>query len=163
MTRAVFFDVDGVLVHGYHARPDLQLRWDENLLADLGIDPEAFKERFIYDVFVKKVLIGKVGLVEAATSVIAGIFKRSPLSFAAAGALQAVTMAYLVRIAGKAFTEYYRDGESWGEGGIEAAVLRQFERNSRADFLQDFARQAVDRFLSTVHRKAAKAAGRAEA
>jgi small GTP-binding protein len=107
--------------------------------------------------------IVKVGLVEAATSVIAGIFKRSPLSFAAAGALQAVTMAYLVRIAGKAFTEYYRDGESWGEEGIEAAVLRQFERNSRADFLQDFARQAVDRFLSQVHRKAAKAAGRAEA
>jgi len=107
--------------------------------------------------------IVKVGLVEAATSVIAGIFKRSPASFAAAGALQAVTMAYLVRIAGKAFTEYYRDGESWGEEGIEAAVLRQFEQNSRADFLQDFARQAVDRFLSKVYRKAAKAAGRAGA
>ena len=40
MTRAVLFDVDGVLVHGYHARPELQLRWDENLLEDLGIDPE---------------------------------------------------------------------------------------------------------------------------
>ena len=40
MTRALVFDVDGVLVHGYHARPERQRRWDENLLADLssGVD-----------------------------------------------------------------------------------------------------------------------------
>lgn len=62
--RAVLFDVDGVLVHGYHARPELQRRWDENLLADLGVDPERFAKEFIYDAFVKKVLIGKAGLVE---------------------------------------------------------------------------------------------------
>ncbi|MDF2983165.1 MAG: hypothetical protein K0Q69_2937, partial [Devosia sp.] len=29
--RTVLFDVDGVLVHGYHARPEKQIRWDENL------------------------------------------------------------------------------------------------------------------------------------
>lgn len=78
MTRAVFFDVDGVLVHGYHARPELQLRWDENLLEDLGIDPEAFKDRFIYDVFVKKVLVGKVGLVEALDRVLPQLGYKGP-------------------------------------------------------------------------------------
>lgn len=65
MTRAVVFDVDGVLVHGYHARPELQRRWDENLLEDLGIDPDRFREEFIYDIFLKKVLIGQTSLVEA--------------------------------------------------------------------------------------------------
>jgi putative hydrolase of the HAD superfamily len=78
MTRAVFFDVDGVLVHGYHARPELQLRWDENLLEDLGIDPEQFKEKFIYDVFIKKVLIGKVGLVEALDRVLPQLGYKGP-------------------------------------------------------------------------------------
>ncbi len=102
----------------------------------------------------------KVGLVEAAASVIAGIFKRTPLTFAAAGAVQAVTMAYLVRIAGKALAEYYRNGESWGEEGIEAAILRQFELNSRSEFLQEFAGQAVDRVLRKIHLKVAKTAGR---
>lgn len=66
MTRAVFFDVDGVLVHGYHAQPDaLQQRWDENLQADLGIDPERFQHEFIFDIFIKKVIIGQVSLVDA--------------------------------------------------------------------------------------------------
>ena len=35
--RAVLFDVDGVLVHGYHARAERQRRWDEHMQADLGI------------------------------------------------------------------------------------------------------------------------------
>jgi putative hydrolase of the HAD superfamily len=66
VTRAVFFDVDGVLVHGYHAQPDaLQQRWDENLQADLGIDPERFQHEFIFDIFIKKVIIGQVSLVDA--------------------------------------------------------------------------------------------------
>lgn len=78
MTRAILFDVDGVLVHGYHARPELQLRWDENLLEDLGIDPEQFKDKFIYDVFVKKVLVGKVGLVEALDRVLPQLGYKGP-------------------------------------------------------------------------------------
>ncbi|MBS3847954.1 HAD-IA family hydrolase [Devosia sp. BSSL-BM10] len=66
MTRAVFFDVDGVLVHGYHARPEAQQhRWNANLQAVLGIDPERFHQEFIYDIFMKKVIIGQTSLVEA--------------------------------------------------------------------------------------------------
>lgn len=65
MTRAVFFDVDGVLVHGYHARPDLQRHWDAQLLEDLGIDRERFRNEFIFDIFIKKVVIGETSLIEA--------------------------------------------------------------------------------------------------
>ncbi|MHB1102161.1 MAG: HAD family hydrolase [Devosia sp.] len=65
MTRAVLFDVDGVLVHGYRARPERQIRWDENLLADLGVDPERFRAEFICNIFIKKVIIGQMPLIEA--------------------------------------------------------------------------------------------------
>ena len=33
---AVLFDVDGVLVHGYHAKPEFRKCWDENLERDFG-------------------------------------------------------------------------------------------------------------------------------
>lgn len=79
MTRAVLFDVDGVLVHGYHGRPEqLQQRWDEHLLEDLGIDPERFKNEFIFDVFIKKVLIGQVGLIEALDRVLPQLGYKGP-------------------------------------------------------------------------------------
>jgi putative hydrolase of the HAD superfamily len=65
MTRAVVFDVDGVLVHGYHARPELQRRWDNDRLADLGVDPDRFRDEFIFDIFIKKVVTGQTSLIEA--------------------------------------------------------------------------------------------------
>ncbi|WP_165071491.1 YcjF family protein [Paludisphaera rhizosphaerae] len=99
----------------------------------------------------------KVGLVEAASSVVAGVFKRTPTTFLAAGAVQAVTMAYLSRIAGKTLSDYFRNGENWGPEGVEGALLRQFEANSRAEFLQDFAGQALDRFLTKARLKSASA------
>lgn len=83
MTRALVFDVDGVLVHGYHSRPDLQQRWDENLLADLGVDPERFRDEFIFDIFIKKVVIGQMPLIEALDRRLPGLgFKGSSMVFA---------------------------------------------------------------------------------
>lgn len=64
MIRSVVFDVDGVLVHGYHARPDLRDQWDE-ALKGLGINADRFQREFIFDIFIKRVLIGEVPMVEA--------------------------------------------------------------------------------------------------
>jgi putative hydrolase of the HAD superfamily len=83
-TRAVLFDVDGVLVHGYHARPERQVRWDENLLADLGVDPDGFRTEFIYGIFVKQVVIGRMSLIEALERTLPALgYKGSAMQFVA--------------------------------------------------------------------------------
>ena len=87
----------------------------------------------------------KLGLVETATSLIAGIFKSTLVGYAAAGGVQAVSMAYLTHISGEAFAEYFRAGQTWGDGGMQAALIRQFDLTSRAEFLQEFAKQAVQK------------------
>jgi putative hydrolase of the HAD superfamily len=65
MTRAVLFDVDGVILDGYHARPDGLKRWDQFLAADLGIDPVVFNEKFIKPLYVPFVLNRQKSLVNA--------------------------------------------------------------------------------------------------
>ena len=92
----------------------------------------------------------KLGMVEAATSLIAGMFKASLVGYAAGGAVQVVTMAYLTHVSGLTFTEYFARGQDWGDGGMQAALVRQFDLNSRADFLQEFAMQAVNRVMKKV-------------
>jgi putative hydrolase of the HAD superfamily len=42
----IFFDVDGVLVDGWHANSMLRKPWDATLEADFGIDRKAFQELF---------------------------------------------------------------------------------------------------------------------
>jgi hypothetical protein len=59
-------------------------------------------------------------------------------------------MAYLTHISGFAFLEYFERGQSWGDGGMQAALVRQFDLNSRADFLKEFAQQAINRVVRKV-------------
>ena len=59
-------------------------------------------------------------------------------------------MAYLAHVSGHAFADYFRAGQSWGDGGMGAALIRQFNLNSRADFLHEFARQAIARVSKQV-------------
>jgi uncharacterized protein len=54
-------------------------------------------------------------------------------------------MAYLTHISGEAFAEYFQGGQTWGDGGMQAALVRQFDLTSRAEFLQEFAKQAVQK------------------
>jgi putative hydrolase of the HAD superfamily len=42
----IFFDVDGVLIDGWHAKPELRRPWDATIEEDLGIDRDAFREKF---------------------------------------------------------------------------------------------------------------------
>lgn len=90
----------------------------------------------------------RLGLVEAATSLVAGVFKSSLIGFAAGGAIQATATAYLTHLTGLATIDYFEHGQSWGNGGLQAALVRQFDLHRRVEFLRDFARQAVDRVVS---------------
>lgn len=92
-------------------------------------------------------LLMKLGLVEAATSLVAGLFKSTLVGYATGGALQATTLAYLTHVSGHAFADYFRRGMNWGDGGMKAALQKQFELHRRADFLQEFGKQAIERLL----------------
>ena len=82
MTRAVFFDIDGVLVHGMHANPAHVRRWDSTLEADLGIQPTRFTEEFIFDIFVKKVVTGQMSVIEALEKRLPALgYRGSPMVF----------------------------------------------------------------------------------
>ena len=113
-----------------------------------GVELSTSHGRMICGQMVQMLL--KLGMVEAATSLIAGLFKSTFVGFAAGGAVQATTMAYLTHISGYTFLDYFERGQSWGDGGMQAALVRQFDLNSRADFLREFAQQAINRVVRKV-------------
>ena len=51
--------------------------------------------------------------------------------------------AYLTRIAGKSFTEYFRNDQDWGDGGITEVVQKQFQLNKRDQFIKLFVKEAI--------------------
>ena len=45
----IFFDVDGVLIKGWHSNPKYRRPWDETIEQDLGLDRQAFKNAFFHE------------------------------------------------------------------------------------------------------------------
>ncbi len=85
----------------------------------------------------------KLGIAEAAASVLGGMLKFNPLGFVAGGAVQAVTMAYLTQLTGSSFLEYVEQGQDWGAGGMQAALTRHLEATRRTEWLTGFARAVL--------------------
>ena len=44
----IFFDVDGVLIDGWHSDPARRKPWDVTIEQDLGIDRSAFRQKFFH-------------------------------------------------------------------------------------------------------------------
>ncbi|UYO00629.1 MAG: HAD-IA family hydrolase [Devosia sp.] len=83
MTRAVLFDVDGVLINGYHSNPERVVPWDKNLLADTGVDPDRLRKEFVFETFVKKVVVGEMAFTDALEKHLPALgYKGSPMAFA---------------------------------------------------------------------------------
>lgn len=83
MKRAVFFDVDGVLIDGYHSNPARVRAWDKDMLSEIGVDPERLRREFTFDIFVRKVIIGQMSFIEALDRYLPGIgYKKGGVAFA---------------------------------------------------------------------------------
>ena len=89
----------------------------------------------------------KLGVAEAAASMLGGLLKFNPIGFAAGGAVQAVTMAYLTRLTGTTFLEYLEHGQCWGDGGMQALLTRNLEETHKTEWLLHFSKLAINRLF----------------
>lgn len=64
MEKVIFFDVDGVLIHGYHYHEELRHCWDEKIENDLGINREKFCSLFFSPLW-GEIITGKRDLKES--------------------------------------------------------------------------------------------------
>ena len=55
--------------------------------------------------------------------------------------LQGVSAAYLTRIAGKSFIAYFQANQSWGDGGVQAEVEKQYQLHQKDEFVKQFLQQ----------------------
>lgn len=93
-----------------------------------------------------KTLVG-LGIVRGAIEVVTMALQVSVAGFLAGRAIQGVSAAYLTRIAGRSFIEYFRNNQSWGDGGVTEVVQKQFQLNRRDEFIKTFMQEAVTRVI----------------
>lgn len=91
--------------------------------------------------------LASLGIVKGAIGLLSTALQLNVATFLIGRAIQGVTAAYLTRIAGKSFIEYFRHDQDWGDGGITEVVQRQFQLSRRDEFVKAFVQQAIARVI----------------
>jgi small GTP-binding protein len=84
-----------------------------------------------------------LGVVKGAVELLAKVLQTNVATYVVGKAIQGVTAAYLTRIAGKSFIEYFRHDQDWGDGGITEVVQEQFKLSKKDEFVKDFVGDAI--------------------
>ncbi|CEJ45560.1 YcjF family protein [Umezakia ovalisporum] len=91
--------------------------------------------------------IASLGIVKGAIQLLSTALQFHLATFVIGRAIQGVTVAYLTRIAGKSFIEYFRHDQDWGDGGMTEVVKEQFKLNGRDEFIKAFIQEAIARVV----------------
>ena len=91
--------------------------------------------------------LASLGIVKGAIQLLSTALQLNVATFIVGRAIQGVTAAYLTRIAGKSFIEYFRHDQDWGDGGMTEVVQRQFQLNRRDEFMKVFVQDAIARVV----------------
>ncbi|MFN5856676.1 MAG: YcjF family protein [Pseudanabaenaceae cyanobacterium] len=95
----------------------------------------------------------KLGIAKGVTQLVTSLISVTFVGLLLKASIQGVTAAYLTRIAGKSFCEYFQASQQWGDGGINAVVERQFQLNRRDAFLKAFVQEAMERVMTLARSK----------
>ncbi|PZV07458.1 MAG: GTPase [Leptolyngbya sp.] len=101
---------------------------------------------------VAKTLTG-LGLVKGTVDLLALGLQTNLATVIAGRALKGISGAYLTRIAGKSFVEYFRQNQTWGDDGMGAVVEQQFHLNQRDAVMKAFIKEAMVRIVPLVQGK----------
>ncbi|MGK7941458.1 MAG: DUF697 domain-containing protein [Crocosphaera sp.] len=88
-----------------------------------------------------------LGVVKGAVDLLGKALQLNVATYLIGKVIQGVTAAYLTRIAGKSFIEYFRHDQDWGDGGITEVVQRQFQLSRKDEFLKSFVKDAITKVV----------------
>ncbi|MFM6358039.1 MAG: YcjF family protein [Planktothrix sp.] len=95
--------------------------------------------------------LGSLGVVKGVIQLVSTALQFNVATLVVGRAIQAVSAAYLTRIAGKSFIEYFRHDQDWGDGGMAEVVQRQFQLTRRDEFVKQFVQDAFAKIIEPLN------------
>ena len=87
----------------------------------------------------------KQGILKAGIAIISPALATSMTKLIISKSVQSITTGWLIRIAGLSLIEYFKNGQDWGDGGIQEVVEEIYKINKREDILNNFVKEAISK------------------
>ena len=103
-----------------------------------------------------------LGLVKGGVGLLTAALSLNVPALVLSRAIQAVSAAWLTRVAGLSFLTYFERDQDWGDGGVQEVVQQQYDLNRREGALNRFLEAAFRRVVEPLQAKQARLAPRPE-
>ena len=89
--------------------------------------------------------MAKLGILKGSLAILSPALATSLTKIILSKSIQSVTAVWLVRIVGLSLIEYFKNGQDWGDGGIQEVVDKIYRISKREDILNNFVKEAVSK------------------
>jgi small GTP-binding protein len=97
--------------------------------------------------------LAALGLVKGGVGLLTAALSLNLPALVVSRVVQAVSAAWLTRVAGASFITYFERDQDWGDGGMQEVVQRHFDLNRREGALQRFLQEALSRVVEPLRRR----------
>jgi uncharacterized protein len=94
-----------------------------------------------------------LGLVKGGVSLLSAALSLNVPALVVSRAIQAVSAAWLTRVAGLSFITYFELDQDWGDGGVQEVVQQQYDLSRRDGAMSRFLKAAFSRVVQPLQAK----------
>ena len=100
--------------------------------------------------------IAKLGILKGALAIISSTLASNFTTLFVSKSIQSVTAGWLIKIIGLSLIEYFKNGQNWGDDGIQEVVNRIYKINKRKELLNNFVNEAISKIELEKSKKSQK-------
>ncbi len=89
--------------------------------------------------------IAKLGILKGGLNVINTALSSNFSTILISKSIQSITSCWLIRIVGLSIIEYFKNGQNWGDNGIQEVIEKIYKLNKREETLNKFIKEAIDK------------------
>ena len=90
-------------------------------------------------------IIAKLGLLKGGMTIISTALSSNFSTLFISKSIQSLTAGWLIKIVGLSLIEYFKNEQSWGDGGIQEVVAKIYGINKREEDLNNFVKEAISK------------------
>ncbi len=89
--------------------------------------------------------LAKQGVLKGGLSIISNALATSLTKIIISKSIQSITAGWIIKIVGLSLIEYFKNGQDWGDGGIQEVVDKIYKISKREDILNNFVKEATSK------------------
>jgi len=89
--------------------------------------------------------MAKLGILKGGLAILSPALATSLTKIIFSKSIQSVSAGWFIIIVGLSLIEYFKNGQDWGDGGIQEVVDKMYRISKREDILNNFVKEAISK------------------